>query len=112
VDDDGFGRGLKILLFLFFIVMIATFVLFLPTYVYFLMITSETPGVVARNPVTGVFIGFFLSTFIVLFFKYSSGPIEFEGLTFRFKGASGPVVLWALVFLVIMIGLWTLGASD
>jgi hypothetical protein len=110
--DAGFGKGLRIFLFMFFVVMIVTFVVFLPTYLYFLMVTSATPMVIATNPITGVFIGFFLSTFIVLFLKYSAGPIEFEGLTFRFKGASGPVVLWALVFLVIMIGLSTLGASE
>ena len=110
--NDRFGQGLRIFLFIFFAVMIVTFLVFLPTYLYFLMTTSTNPVVVARNPITGVFVAFFLATFIVLFLRYSAGPIEFEGLTFRFKGASGPVVLWALVFLVIVVGLWTLGASE
>ncbi|QKE62481.1 hypothetical protein HNE05_03605 [Aquipseudomonas campi] len=34
-----------------------------------------------------------------------SGPIEFEGLGFKFKGASGPIVLWVLVFLAIISGI-------
>jgi hypothetical protein len=34
-----------------------------------------------------------------------SGPIEFEGLGFKFKGASGTVVLWVLVFLSIISGI-------
>lgn len=38
---------------------------------------------------------------IVVFLESSSGPIEFEGVGFRFKGASGPIVLWILVFLSI-----------
>jgi len=38
---------------------------------------------------------------LVLFLKYSTGPLEFEGLGFKFKGASGPVVLWVLCFLSI-----------
>ncbi|AXW53397.1 hypothetical protein CJO92_12435 [Ralstonia solanacearum] len=38
---------------------------------------------------------------IVVFLESSSGPIEFEGVGFRFKGASGPIVLWVLVFLSI-----------
>jgi hypothetical protein len=109
---DQFGWGLRILLFAFFAVMIVTFLIFLPAYLYFLMTKSTTPIAIATNPITGVFISFFLSTFIVLFLKYSAGPIEFEGLTFRFKGASGPVVLWALCFLVIVIGLSTLGSSG
>jgi hypothetical protein len=33
---------------------------------------------------------------IVIVLENTSGPIEFEGLGFRFKGASGPVVLWCL----------------
>jgi hypothetical protein len=110
--NGAFGKGLRVLLFVFFGIMIVTFVVFLPTYLYFLMTRSDSAVSIATNPITGVFIGFFLSTFIVLFLKYSSGPIEFEGLTFRFKGASGPVVLWALVFIVIVIGLSTLGAAE
>jgi hypothetical protein len=38
---------------------------------------------------------------IVLVFRQTEGPIEFEGLSFKFKGASGPVVLWAFCFAVI-----------
>jgi hypothetical protein len=38
---------------------------------------------------------------IVLILEIKSGAIEFEGLGFRFRGASGPVVLWAFCFLVI-----------
>jgi hypothetical protein len=111
-SHERFGRGLRICLFIFFTVMILTFLIFLPTYLYFLMTTSTNPTEIAGNPVTRVFIAFFLATFIILFLRYSAGPIEFEGLSFRFKGASGPVVLWALVFLVIVVGLWRLGAPE
>lgn len=38
---------------------------------------------------------------IVLFLEHTSGTIEFEGLGFKFKGASGPIVLWVLCFLAI-----------
>ena len=38
---------------------------------------------------------------IVVFLESSSGPIEFEGLGFKFKGASGPIVLWVFCFLAI-----------
>lgn len=36
---------------------------------------------------------------LVIVLENTSGPIEFEGLGFKFKGASGPVVLWCLAFL-------------
>lgn|GEM_PF-1470509 len=38
---------------------------------------------------------------IVMLLRNTEGPLEFEGLGFKFKGASGPVVLWAMCFLVI-----------
>jgi hypothetical protein len=39
---------------------------------------------------------------LVMFLEQTSGPIEFEGLGLKFKGASGPVVLWAFCFLAIV----------
>ncbi len=42
---------------------------------------------------------------IVLFLEYSTGPIEFEGLGFKFRGAAGPVVLWVFCFIAITIAI-------
>jgi hypothetical protein len=50
---------------------------------------------------------------LVVFLESSSGPIEFKGLGFKFKGASGPIVLWVLCFLAIAGAiqlLWTAGS--
>jgi hypothetical protein len=38
---------------------------------------------------------------LVLLLRTTSGEIEFEGLGFKFKGASGPIVMWVLCFLVM-----------
>lgn len=38
---------------------------------------------------------------LVFLLKFSSGPIEFEGLGFKLRGASGPLVLWVICFLAI-----------
>ena len=49
--------------------------------------------------------------FIVLVLKAAAGPIEFDALGFKFKGASGPVVLWVMCFLAIVLAirvLWDL----
>lgn len=43
----------------------------------------------------------FAALFIVLVLKESSGNIEFSGLGFVFKGASGQIVLWIFVYLAI-----------
>jgi len=46
-----------------------------------------------------------LALMLVLLLNYTLGPIEFKGLGFSFKGASGPVVLWVLCFLATIAGL-------
>jgi hypothetical protein len=38
---------------------------------------------------------------IVSLLKVTSGPIEFEAFGFKFRGASGPIVLWVFCFLSI-----------
>jgi hypothetical protein len=35
--------------------------------------------------------------------KVTSGPIEFEAIGFKFRGASGPIVLWVFCFLSIAV---------
>lgn len=41
---------------------------------------------------------------VVVIFQQTSGPLELEGLTFKFKGPAGPVVLWILAFLAMVAG--------
>ena len=42
---------------------------------------------------------------VVVTLEATSGKIEFKVLGFEFKGASGPVVLWVLCFLVFVLSL-------
>jgi hypothetical protein len=59
-------------------------------------VVSQHYVVIVALPVAGVF------SFIVVFlFKQTSGPIEFEAFTLKFRGAAGPVILWILCFLAI-----------
>jgi hypothetical protein len=50
---------------------------------------------------------------IVVIFRVAAGPIEFDTpFGFKFKGASGPVVLWILTYLAGVTGmaaLWKAG---
>jgi len=64
--------------------------------------------------IIGLPLGALASLFIVVFLEQSQGPIEFEGLGFKFKGASGPVVLWVLCYLAFTVSfkiLWNSGYS-
>lgn len=40
-----------------------------------------------------------MSIIVVSLFRATSGPLEFEGFGFKFRGASGPLVLWIFTFL-------------
>lgn len=42
---------------------------------------------------------------IVVVLEATSGNIEFEALGFKFRGASGPVVLWVLSFIVFVLAI-------
>ncbi len=42
---------------------------------------------------------------IVSILENVSGPIKFEGLGFKFEGASGPIVMWVIVFLSLIWGI-------
>ena len=45
---------------------------------------------------------------LVALLEITRGPIEFEVLSFKFKGASGPVILWVFCFLAMTFGVWLL----
>jgi hypothetical protein len=49
----------------------------------------------------GLPMGAVAALFIVLVLRATSGPLEFEAIGFKFRGASGPVVLWLMCFLGI-----------
>ena len=42
---------------------------------------------------------------VVVLLRFSAGPIEFEGLSFKFRGAAGQVVFWIFCFLALVSGL-------
>ncbi len=39
---------------------------------------------------------------IVVFLRQTEGPIEFEGLGFKVKGAAGQVLMWVICFLALI----------
>jgi hypothetical protein len=43
--------------------------------------------------------------FIVLLLRSTQGPIEFEAVGLKFRGASGPITLWLLCFIGITLAI-------
>lgn len=46
-----------------------------------------------------------ISLLMILVLRASSGKLEFEALGFKFRGASGPVVLWVLCYLAVVLSI-------
>ncbi len=42
---------------------------------------------------------------LVTVLEQVSGQIKFEGLGFKFEGASGPIIMWVIVFSALMGGI-------
>jgi len=51
-------------------------------------------------PMSGI-----LALWIVTILRSQSGPIEFETMGFKIRGASGPVILWIACFLAIALAI-------
>jgi hypothetical protein len=49
---------------------------------------------------------------IVSLLKVTSGPIEFEAFAFKFRGASGPIILWVLCFLSVAMAFHVLWPDE
>jgi hypothetical protein len=44
---------------------------------------------------------------VVSIFETTSGPIKFEVLGFKLEGAAGPIIMWVLCFLAIVLAIST-----
>lgn len=69
---------------------------------------SEHPAAAIGLP-----LGALVATCLVLLLESPESPIEFEGLGFKFRGASGPIILWVFSFLAITLAirvLWHAGS--
>lgn len=51
---------------------------------------------------TGIPFSAAIAMFVVLMLRTTQGPVEFEVVGFKFRGASGPIIMWVLCFLVII----------
>jgi hypothetical protein len=71
-----------------------------------------TAMAVNHFPVTvGLPLAALFSFVIVALFRTTEGKIKFQFVGFKFEGASGPIIMWAICFLAIVAGisaLWPL----
>jgi hypothetical protein len=75
--------------------------------IYWAFTYPETPKLIAEHlaAVLGLPICAIGSFILVYLLKVGESPIEIEGLSFKFSGAAGPVVLWIFCFLAMVSGI-------
>ena len=85
-------------------------------FAYFIIkgISPEYAPLYKRNfiVIIGLPLAALASLFIVLVLRQTQGPLEFEGLGFKFRGASGPVILWVLCYLAFVLSFKTLWVAG
>lgn len=110
---EGSNRALKMLTMGFFGVVLVSNAIFL-----LVSVVSPALGGMIVYKIDGIANMYIATSFaaaiallVVLSLRYVAGEIEFEAIGFKFKGASGPVVLWVLCFLAVVVGLYALKVS-
>jgi hypothetical protein len=73
-------------------------------YIFFFKPDSASIDIMKEHfkAVIGIPAAYLASLFLVLLLKQKEKPIEFRGLSFEFKGASGEIILWVFSFLSIV----------
>ena len=77
---------------------------YLCLFVYWMYRDFEFFGPIAHDhfqAVIGLRFGALAALCIVLFLEFRSGHMEVQGFGFKFRGASGPAIIWLLCFLGI-----------
>jgi hypothetical protein len=87
-----------------------TFQILVSTALFLYMVQDQESFHAAMMTHFGGMLGNIMATMtsivVVVIFRVAAGPIEFETpLGFKFKGASGPVVLWVFTYLATICGI-------
>ena len=92
---------------------IVVFVIGIAGLAWWLIVDWNAPYLVKKidtdfNVLIGIPASAMAALLLVIFLRTTDGPIELEVLGLKFKGASGPIVLWIFVFLAIVLAIKTL----
>jgi hypothetical protein len=113
IPGKGYGEFMhsekqEMVKFYFVITLVSTFIItslmLLGFYMYFGFSSGFWVKILQDHFSTLVVIPFGagFSLVVVILLGATQGPIEFEAIGLKFRGASGPIVLWCLVFLSLM----------
>jgi magnesium-transporting ATPase (P-type) len=107
INDTLFNRITNWLVIIGASLFSANFLIFMG---YFLWQDTENNWIIATfkdhfAATIGLFLAAIAALCLVFLLKYTTGPIEFEGLGFKFKGASGPIIMWVICFLAISVAI-------
>lgn len=75
------------------------------SFIYGVRIWHDAPIHSSFLPIIFVSFSVITSFIVVMTLNYVVGDIELEVFGFKFKGAAGPIILWTVCFLAIIVGL-------
>ena len=73
---------------------------------------NDSPVHPSFLPFVGIAFAAILAFVVVMVFRSIAGELQFEFGSLRFRGASGPIIFWALCFLTVCLGGLSLGFTD
>lgn len=81
--------------------------------IYGVRLWHDVPPHPSFMPIIAAVFSAILSFTLVIALEYVIGPISIKfGENFNFTGASGPIILWCLCFIIIIFGLYLLGIEK
>ena len=81
--------------------------------IYGIRLWHDAPPHPSFMPIIGAVFAAVLSFTLVIALEHVIGPITIRfGERFNFTGASGPIIIWCICFIVIAFGLYILGIVD
>ena len=80
--------------------------------IYGIRLWLDTPIHPSFLPLVGAVFAAILAFTLVMSLSHVVGPIVLKSNLFEFSGASGPIILWCICFLVIVYGLYLMGMPD
>ncbi|MEZ8241973.1 hypothetical protein AB6C73_26360 [Vibrio splendidus] len=100
MDNDKFQNAIRMVVFILF----AILTLSTGYYIFVSLVLGwSAPPTVTH--LANYVLAAEISLVVVLALKYTIGPIELSMAKLKFKGASGPIIFWAICFFVTSSGI-------
>jgi len=100
MDNDKFQNAIRMVVFILFAILTLS-----TGYYIFVSLVLGWAAPPAVTHLANYVLAAEISFVVVLALKYTIGPIELSMAELKFKGASGPIIFWAITFFITSSGI-------